>query len=54
MKTIYLVANGDLRLAANQNCEAAQADMERNIIAAVERLGGRVERAHHYDPGASD
>jgi hypothetical protein len=49
MKTMYLVANGDLRLAANQNCEAAQADMERNIIAAVERLGGRVERAHPYD-----
>lgn len=50
MKTIYLVASGDLRLAANQNCEAAQAAMEQQIIAAVERLGGTVTRAHPYDP----
>ncbi|MDZ7293041.1 MAG: fucose isomerase [candidate division KSB1 bacterium] len=50
MKTIYLVANGDLRLAANQNCEAAQAEMEKQIVAAVEQLGGKVKRAHPYDP----
>jgi hypothetical protein len=47
---IHLVANGDLRLAANQQCEAAQAAMERKVIAAVERLGSRVQRAHGYDP----
>jgi hypothetical protein len=42
MKKIYLVASGDLRLAANQNCEAAQAEMEKKIVAAVESLGGKV------------
>jgi hypothetical protein len=50
MNTFPLVASGDLRLAANQNCEAAQADMERKLIAAVERLGGKVQRAHPFDP----
>jgi L-fucose isomerase-like protein len=50
MKTVYLVASGDLRLAANQDCEPAQADMERRVIAAVESLGARVQRAHPYNP----
>jgi hypothetical protein len=50
MKTIYLVASGDLRLVANQDCEAAQADMERKVVAAVVSLGGNVKRAHPYDP----
>ncbi len=27
-KQVYLVANGDLRLSANQNCWAAQQEME--------------------------
>ena len=49
MDTVYLVASGDLRLAANQNCQAAQAAMESQVIAAVEREGGRVERAHPFD-----
>jgi hypothetical protein len=48
MKTIYLVASGDLRLSANQNCEAAQAAMERQLTAAVEALGGKIQRAHPY------
>ncbi len=50
MKTIYLVASGDLRLSANRNCEAAQAEMERQLITAIEREGGKVKRAHAYDP----
>jgi hypothetical protein len=50
MKTVYLVASGDLRLSANQDCEAAQAAMERRIVTAVESLGARVRRAHAYDP----
>ena len=50
MKPIYLVASGDLRSAANQNCEAAQTAMERQIVAAVEKLGGTVRRAHAYNP----
>ncbi|MBL7987077.1 MAG: fucose isomerase [Chlorobi bacterium] len=48
--TIYLVASGDLRLAANQNCEAAQAAMEQKIVAVVEREGHRIQRAHPIDP----
>lgn len=50
METIYLVASGDLRLSANRNCEAAQAEMEKQLIAAVEREGGKVKRAHPFDP----
>lgn len=50
MRTIYLVASGDSRLEANQVCEAAQAEMERQVATAVENLGGNVKRAHHYDP----
>ncbi len=49
MKTIYLVASGDLRLVANQQCEPAQHAMELKICAAVESLGGNVRRAHLYD-----
>ncbi len=45
-----MVASGDLRLAANQKCEAAQAAMEKQVIAAVEKLGGQVKRAHDFDP----
>ena len=50
MDTIYLVASGDLRLSANRNCQAAQAEMEKQLVAAVNREGGRVKRAHPYDP----
>lgn len=50
MKTVYLVASGDLRLSANQDCWPAQAAMEKQVIAAVEREGARVKRAHPYDP----
>ena len=48
-QTIYLIANGDLRLAANQQCEATQQAMEAKIIQAVETLGGEVKRAHGYN-----
>ena len=50
MKTVYLVASGDLRLEANQNCEAAQAAMEKQIVSALESYGVQVVRAHSYDP----
>jgi hypothetical protein len=46
---IYLVASGDLRPAANRNCEPAQAEMERQVIAAFEREGATVRRAHPFD-----
>lgn len=50
METIYLVASGDLRLSANRQCEAAQAEMEKQLVAAIEREGGQVKRGHPYDP----
>ena len=50
MKTVYLVASGDLRLSANQDCWAAQAAMEDQVGAAVAREGWTVKRAHAYDP----
>ena len=50
MKTIYLVANGDPRLAANQKCQEAQAAMEALLTAAIEREGRQVRRAHLIDP----
>jgi hypothetical protein len=50
MEPIYLVASGDLRLSANQMCEAAQAAMEKQLVGAIERQGGKVKRAHPFDP----
>jgi L-fucose isomerase-like protein len=47
---IYLVASGDLRLSANQNCWPAQQRVEEAVIAAVRREGRDVVRAHAYDP----
>jgi len=49
-RVVYLVANGDMRLSANQTCEAAQAAMEKKIGAALEAEGSSVKRAHQYDP----
>src|SRR5215207_10475769 len=45
----FLIASGDLRLAANQTCWPAQADMERQILAAFADEGVTVRRAHPYD-----
>jgi hypothetical protein len=50
MKTVYLAANGDLRLSANQTCQAAQAALEEKLVAAFQREGVKVKRAHPYDP----
>jgi hypothetical protein len=47
-KTVLLVANGDLRLSANQKCWPEQAKMEDALRAAVEREGYRLVRAHPY------
>ncbi|MCA9236857.1 MAG: fucose isomerase, partial [Planctomycetales bacterium] len=47
-KHVYLVANGDLRLSANQNCWAAQHAMEQAIAEAVTAAGWTVVRAHPY------
>ncbi len=47
-KTVLLVANGDLRLAANQKCWPAQAAMEKQLTKAVAAAGYRLVRAHPY------
>ena len=47
---IYLIANGDLRLSANQNCWAAQQKVEEAVMAAVRAEGGEIRRGHPYDP----
>ncbi|MEX0776062.1 MAG: fucose isomerase [Phycisphaeraceae bacterium] len=49
-KQVYLIANGDLRLSANQKCWPAQKAMEDTLIAAVEAMGYTVVRAHDYKP----
>jgi hypothetical protein len=49
MNTVYLVANGDLRLSANQKCQPAQAAMEEALVGAIEREGFNVKRAHPFD-----
>lgn len=47
---VYLVASGDLRLAANQVCWPAQEEMERRLIEVLSNLGVKVKRAHYFDP----
>ncbi len=49
-RTVLLVANGDLRLAANQTCWPAQAAMEKQLTRAAAALGYRLVRAHPYKP----
>jgi len=49
-KKVLLVANGDLRLSANQACWPAQEAMEAALTAALAKLGGRLVRAHPYKP----
>jgi hypothetical protein len=50
MKTIYLIASGDLRPSANQKCEELQQEFERALVAAIEKEGYKVQRGHPYDP----
>ncbi|MEX1119790.1 MAG: hypothetical protein WEB60_13465 [Terrimicrobiaceae bacterium] len=47
---IYLIANGDLRLSANQMCQEAQTAMEAQLVIALEAEGHQVIRAHEFDP----
>jgi hypothetical protein len=48
-RRVLLVANGDLRLAANQVCWPAQQAMERALSEALRAEGWRAVRAHGYD-----
>ncbi len=45
---VYLVASGDLRLSANQECWAAQHEMEEALKKAVSANGYKIVRAHQY------
>jgi hypothetical protein len=44
-----LIANGDLRLSANQKCWSAQEGMEQAVIDAFAKQGLTVKRGHPYD-----
>jgi len=46
---VILVANGDLRLAANQKCWPAQQRAEVAVMEAIRREGREVRRGHPYD-----
>ncbi|HMJ91118.1 MAG TPA: hypothetical protein VK530_14945 [Candidatus Acidoferrum sp.] len=48
-KHAYLIANGDLRLSANQKCWPEQAKMEAALIAALRVEGWRIVRGHGFD-----
>ncbi|MCP5521735.1 MAG: fucose isomerase [Verrucomicrobiales bacterium] len=48
-KQILLVANGDLRLSANQVCWPEQARMEATLATALKAEGYKLVRAHPYD-----
>ncbi len=48
MKSVLLVASGDLRQSANETCWPAQLEMEMKLSEAVSRLGHRVVRAHPF------
>ena len=48
-KTIHLVANGDLRLSANQKCWPVQADVEEAVTKAIRARGHEIKRGHDYD-----
>ncbi len=48
--TVLLVANGDLRLSANQNCWPAQSAMETELTEAGRELGFTLKRAHRFKP----
>ncbi|MCE9557180.1 MAG: fucose isomerase [Planctomycetes bacterium] len=49
-KQVLLVANGDLRLTANQRCWAAQQEMEAELTKAVAEAGHELVRAHQFKP----
>jgi hypothetical protein len=49
-RTITIVANGDLRLAANQQCWPAQQQVEAAVIGVIDGLGYEVRRGHELDP----
>jgi hypothetical protein len=49
-ETVVIIANGDLRLSANQKCWPAQAQAEDAVMTAIRREGREVRRGHGCDP----
>src|SRR5215475_8371216 len=49
-ETVVVIANGDLRLSANQRCWPAQAQAEAIVMDAIRREGRGVRRGHDCDP----
>jgi len=49
-KSLIMIANGDLRLSANQKCWPAQLRVEEAVTAAINAEGVQVLRGHPYDP----
>ena len=47
---VLLVASGDLRLSANQNCWPAQQEMEQALSRAVAQAGYELVRTHPFKP----
>jgi len=47
-KTVYLIANGDLRASANQKCEKEQLAMEARLRRTIVSEGWSVIRAHGF------
>ena len=52
-KTVLLVANGDLRQSANEKTWAFQQAMEKQLTAAVTKLGYTLVRAHPFKPAVN-
>src|SRR5258706_71103 len=48
-ETVIVIANGDLRLSANQKCWPAQARAEEAVMQAISREGREVRRGHACD-----
>src|SRR5438270_5547995 len=46
---VIVVANGDLRLSANQKCWPAQSRVEEAVMGAIRSEGFEARRGHAYD-----
>lgn len=49
-QSVVLIANGDLRLSANQETWETQSHVEQGVTNALVRLGAVVKRGHEIDP----
>src|SRR5205809_5943445 len=47
---VVVIANGDLRLSANQKCWAAQVQTEEVVMNAIRHAGREARRGHACDP----